>query len=159
MKEIERKFLVVSDDFLATFTHKNTISQGYLNTHSDRTVRIRISDQIGYITVKGKSDVSGTTRFEWEKEIPLNEALDLLLLCEPGLIEKTRYTVPNNGLFFEVDVFHGKNQGLILAEIELPHQSATFFKPDWLGKEVTADQRFYNSYLSKIPFITWQDKL
>ena len=146
---------MLSDDFLAASTSENYIYQGYLNSHKDRTVRIRISGKDGYITVKGASDATGTTRFEWEREIPLEDAHKLLELCEPELIEKTRYTVPNNGLFFEVDVFHGKNEGLIIAEIELPHPSTPFFKPKWLGPEVTSDEKYYNSYLSKKPYVTW----
>ncbi|MBE0423627.1 MAG: CYTH domain-containing protein [Lutibacter sp.] len=154
-KEIERKFLV-SGDFKKHAIKSYKISQGFLSTVPERTVRIRIRDRQGFITVKGIGNASGTTRFEWEKEIPVNEAENLMLLCEPTIIEKTRHIVPaNNKLFFEVDEFFGENKGLIIAEIELPHENTDFIKPSWLGKEVTGQLQYYNASLAKKPFSNW----
>lgn len=155
MLEIERKFLVLSEVFKKEAFKKTRITQGFLNTHKERTVRVRIKGEKGFITVKGISNQNGTTRLEWEKEIPQNEAELLLKLCEPNLIEKTRYEVIVNNHIFEIDVFDGENKGLIVAEIELSHEHETFKKPIWLGKEVTGDIRYYNSQLSKIPYRNW----
>jgi len=153
-KETERKFLISGE-----FRHEkyicSKIKQAYISTVPDRTVRIRISDNRGFITIKGGSDLSGMCRFEWEKEISVKEAEDLLLLCEPGIIEKTRYRINKGKHTFEVDEFTGSNSGLIIAEIELAEEDEEFEKPEWLGKEVTGDPRFYNSYLSKNPFSKW----
>lgn len=147
--EIERKFLV-KGDFKALATSKVDIAQGYLSTAPERTVRVRTWNDKGFLTIKGKSSDSGMSRYEWEKEIPLAEAKELLLLCLPTIIEKTRYLVPEkNGLTFEVDEFFGAHQGLIMAELELPSEDATFVAPEWLGEEVTGNVRYYNSYLSK----------
>ena len=147
--EIERKFLV-QGDFIALSTSQTSIAQGYLSSVPERTVRVRIRDDKGFLTIKGKSNESGMSRYEWEKEISLQEAKELLLLCEPGVIEKVRYLVPeSSGLIFEVDVFSGRHDGLVLAEIELPDESTPFDAPSWLGQEVTGDVRYYNSYLSK----------
>ena len=155
MKEIERKFLVAGD-FKKYAVKSYKIAQGYLSTVPERTVRIRIRDNQGFITIKGISNASGTTRFEWEKEIPLNEAENLLLLCEPTIIEKIRHIVPaNDNLYFEVDEFLGENYGLIIAEIELPHENTAFTKPSWLGKEVTGQLKYYNAMLAKKPFREW----
>lgn len=154
-KEIERKFLV-KGDFKEHTIKSYKIAQGYLSAVPERTVRVRIRDQQGFVTVKGVGNASGTTRFEWEKEIPLNDAENLLLLCEPTIIEKTRHIVPaNENLYFEVDEFFGKNEGLIIAEIELPHENSAFTKPSWLGEEVTGQQNYYNASLSKNPFSNW----
>lgn len=155
MIEIERKFLVNNEAFLTQATSQNRIVQGYLNSNPERTVRIRIKGEKGFLTIKGKSNETGTTRLEWEKEIPLNEAEQLLALCETGAIDKIRYEVPVGNHFYEVDVFFGDNIGLIIAEIELQSENEWFEKPDWLGEEVTKDERFYNSYLSNNPFTTW----
>ena len=155
MQEIERKFLVTSTAFIQEATQAQKIVQGYLNSHPERTVRVRIKNEKGYITIKGKGDKTGTTRFEWEKEISLEEAQALIQLCELGVIDKTRYLIPNGNHVFEVDVFEGENKGLILAEIELSNINDIFEKPYWLGKEVTNDERYYNAYLSKKPFTTW----
>lgn len=151
--EIERKFLVKNDDFKKNHYKKAYLKQGYLNTDKNRTVRVRIADNKAFITIKGKSNTSGTSRFEWEKEINIKEAEQLLILSETKIIEKTRYYIKNNDLTFEVDEFYGDNKGLILAEIELEHENQKFEKPDWLDKEVTGDEKYYNSYLSKIPFV------
>jgi adenylate cyclase len=155
MIEIERKFLVSSDAFKNDALRKNHIAQGYLNSTPERTVRVRIKDDTGYLTIKGKSNETGLSRFEWEKEIPLEEAKALLLLCEKGIIEKNRYEVPVGKQLFEVDEFFGENEGLLLAEVELQSESEFFEKPHWLGDEVTQDQRYYNSYLSQHPFTSW----
>lgn len=155
MLEIERKFLVTSDAFIAQAFTKNQIAQGYLNSHPERTVRVRIKGESGFLTIKGKGDASGTTRFEWETEISLMEARPLLALCEKGVIQKTRYEVLLGKHTFEVDVFSGENEGLIIAEIELSAADEVFEKPDWLGNEVTNDARYYNAYLSQNPYKAW----
>lgn len=155
MIEIERKFLVTSDAFKRDFVRKNYIAQGYLNSTPERTVRVRIKGETGYLTIKGKSNETGLSRFEWEKEIALAEAKALLLLCEKGIIEKNRYEVKVGEHLFEVDEFFGENEGLLIAEVELQSESENFEKPNWLGKEVTQDQRYYNSNLSKNPFLNW----
>jgi CYTH domain-containing protein len=153
--EIERKFLVKNDDFKNQFYQKKTLKQGYLNSDKNRTVRIRVADDKAYITIKGKSNLSGTTRFEWEKEIDKTEAEHLLLLCEPSIIDKTRFYIKSENHIFEVDEFYGDNTGLIVAEIELNSENESFKKPLWLGKEVTGDKRYYNSSLSKVAFKNW----
>ncbi|RKS55298.1 adenylate cyclase [Gillisia mitskevichiae] len=155
MVEIERKFLVTSDKFKNEAFKSSEIKQGYLNSHPERTTRIRIQDEIAFITIKGKSSKSGLSRFEWEKEIAVVEALELLKLCEPGAIEKVRYFVKSEEFTFEIDEFSGDNRGLVMAEIELTSEKDTFKKPDWLGEEVTGDLRYYNSQLSKNPFKNW----
>lgn len=153
--EIERKFLV-HGDFKKESRQSISITQGYLSSTPQSTVRIRIRDKQAFITIKGKSNSSGTQRYEWEKEIPVSEAQELMMLCEPGQIQKTRYIIPaENNLIFEVDEFQGDNQGLVLAEIELPDENFPFSKPSWLGKEVTGDIRYYNAYLSKNPYKNW----
>lgn len=153
--EIERKFLV-KDEFKKFTIKKYKIAQGFLSTVPERTVRIRIRDTKGFITVKGLSNKSGTTRFEWEKEIAIDEAQKLLALCKPPIIEKIRYIIPtSNELYFEVDEFLGENKGLLIAEIELPFENFQFKKPNWLGKEVTGEVKYYNSMLVKKPFRTW----
>ncbi len=155
MIEIERKFLTTSNTFKTEAFAKNRITQGYLSSVSGRTVRVRIKGDKGFLTIKGASNESGISRFEWEKEIPADEAQKLLQLCEEGVIDKTRFEVKVGNHIFEVDEFYGENEGLIMAEIELGSESETFEKPTWLGKEVTNDKRYYNSYLSKNPFKNW----
>jgi len=155
-QEIERKFLV-KGEYKSLALRSFRIVQGYLSSVTGRTVRIRIKGDKGYITIKGKSNESGVSRYEWEKEIPVNEAEELLLLCEPGVIDKTRYEVPSGKHTIEVDEFYGENNGLILAEIELETESENYLKPDWLGKEVTGDRRYYNSNLTKYPFKDWRE--
>jgi adenylate cyclase len=153
-KETERKFLVKGD--FKPFISKHTrIVQGYLSSVPERTVRVRIKGDKGYITIKGIGNASGASRFEWEKEVPVNEIEDLLKICEPGVIDKTRYLVKAGPHTFEVDEFHGDNQGLVLAEIELGSETEAFEKPVWLGEEVTGDTRYYNSMLMKNPFTRW----
>lgn len=153
-QEIERKFLVKGD--FKPFSIKATrITQGYLSSVPERAVRVRIKGDKGYITVKGIGNASGASRYEWEKEIPVSEVEELLKICEPGVIDKTRYLVPAGKFTFEVDEFYGENQGLVLAEIELPSEQESFEKPGWLGEEVTGDVRYYNVMLMKHPFTTW----
>ena len=156
MIEIERKFLVKSEAYKEASTSKTYIKQGFLNTDPERTVRIRIKELKGYITVKGISDASGLSRFEWEKEILKDEALQLINLCEEGILEKTRYIVQSGAHIYEVDEFHGLNEGLVVAEIELKDEDDAFEKPSWLGREVTGETRYYNSQLSKQPFTSWK---
>ena len=155
MVEIERKFLVISEEFKTNASHKHQIAQGYLNSNPERTVRIRIKGESGFLTIKGKGNQTGMTRFEWETEISLSEAKPLLALCEKGVIHKTRYEVEVGKHTYEVDVFTGENEGLIIAEIELTNENETFLKPNWLGKEVTNDNRYYNAYLSQNPYKNW----
>lgn len=150
-KEIERKFLV-RGDFKSQAFRSERITQGYLSSVPERTVRVRIKGNEGFITIKGQSNASGLTRYEWEKEIPVDEARELLQLSEPGMIDKTRYLVQVGKHVFEVDEFYGENEGLILAEIELQSEDEPFEKPEWLGKEVTGDPRYYNAMLSKKPY-------
>jgi len=154
-QEIERKFLVIGD-FKSHAVRSFRIVQGYLSSVSGRTVRIRIKGDKGYLTIKGKSNESGLSRYEWEKEIPLNEAEELLLLCEPGAINKTRYEIPAGKHTFEVDEFYGDNLGLTIAEVELESEEESFTKPNWLGIEVTGDRRYYNSCLTKNPYKEWK---
>ena len=155
MIEIERKFLVTSTAFIAESFTQHNIAQGYLNSNPERTVRIRIKGNKGFLTIKGIGNESGASRLEWEKEIPLEEAKLLLPLCEDGVIEKTRYEVKSGNHIIEVDVFHGVNEGLILAEIELNNENESYTAPNWLGKEVTGDKRYYNSYLSLHSYNKW----
>lgn len=154
--EIERKFLVKSTDFKTEMFQKSHIKQGFLNTDKERTVRVRIVDDTGFLTVKGISNKQGTTRFEWEKEIALEDARSLLLLAEKGIIEKHRYFVKVKNHTYEVDVFLEDNKGLVIAEIELDFENEPFEKPHWLGKEVTGNKAYYNSSLSKNPFKSWE---
>lgn len=156
MQEIERKFLVTSEAFKNEAFKRTHIVQGFLNTHPSRTVRVRIQGESGFITVKGKSNESGLSRFEWERQISLVEAEELILLCEPGIIEKKRFEVESGDHTFEVDEFLGDNKGLIVAEVELKSETEVFNSPKWLGKEVTGDIKYYNSNLSKNPFKDWE---
>ncbi len=154
-QEIERKFLIKGNYKSFSNSHIR-ITQGYLSSVAERTVRVRISNKKGYLTIKGIGDASGTTRYEWEREIPLNEAEDLMVLCEEGVIDKMRFLVPeSSGLTFEVDEFYGDNQGLVVAEIELPSVDYLFEKPSWLGVEVTGDTKYYNACLMSHPFVKW----
>jgi len=153
--ETERKFLV-NGDFKSAAEKSIRIIQGYLSSNPERTVRVRIWGDQAFLTIKGKSNDTGTTRFEWEKEIPVAEAEELMVLCEPGKIYKTRFIIhAGNELYFEVDEFYKENEGLTLAEIELPQEDFPFSIPSWLGKEVTGDKRYYNAYLSRHPHNSW----
>jgi len=155
MIEIERKFTLKNTNFLLSAIRVFKITQGYLNSHPDRTVRVRTKGDKGYLTIKGRSSQDGLMRMEWEKEIPLAEALQLLELCEDFIIEKTRHEVIYAGNTFEIDVFEGKNQGLILAEVELNQENQQIELPEWIDREVTGDSRYYNSYLSNNPYSLW----
>lgn len=147
--EIERKFLV-KGDFMPEVTESVHIVQGYLSTSMNRTVRVRIRDNKGFLTIKGKP--KGISRFEWEEEIPLEQAQQMLSLCGRNVIDKTRNLVPVGKHTFEVDVFHGENEGLVMAEIELGSENEEFIRPSWLGEEVSYDKRYYNSQLLRNPF-------
>lgn len=155
MIEIERKFLVLSEDFKSEAFQHNRIVQGFLNTDPYRTVRVRLKGEQGFFTVKGISNDSGTSRLEWEKEITVKEAKTLLSICETGVIDKMRYEVKKGKHIFEVDEFFGDNEGLIIAEIELSSENEFFEKPSWIGNEVTGITKYYNSQLNKHPFKKW----
>lgn len=152
--EIERKFLV-SGEFRSHAFSSTRICQGYLSSAKGRTVRVRIAGDRAFITIKGP--VQGLSRFEWEKEIPMDDAQALLEICEPGVIDKTRYLVRNTDRthVWEVDEFHGENEGLVVAEIELHSEEDTFDKPSWIGEEVSGDRRYYNSSLISNPYSKW----
>ncbi|MBZ0326527.1 MAG: CYTH domain-containing protein [Altibacter sp.] len=156
MIEIERKFLVTSAVFKEEAYQATRIVQGFLNTDPERTVRIRIKGNQGFLTVKGKSNHAGTIRTEWETEINVTDAETLLKLCEETVIEKIRHEVKIGSHIFEVDEFLAENQGLIIAEIELGSENEPFEKPSWLGKEVTGKIPYYNSQLSKNPYKNWK---
>ena len=153
--ETERKFLVLDNSFKALAVKSYRIKQGYIAHDGGNTVRVRIRDNQGFLTIKGPS-MDGISRFEWEKEIPLAEAEELFLLCRGGAIDKTRFIVPEgDGRFFEVDEFYGDNEGLVMAEIELSSPDEHFNRPEWLGEEVTGDRRYYNSHLLSHPYKSW----
>ena len=153
--EIERKFLVKDDSYKAMAYSASRIAQGYICSARGRTVRVRIRDEKGYLTIKGPADSEGLGRYEWEKEIPVQEAQELMRLCEPGMIDKTRYLVKSGKHVFEVDEFYGENEGLTVAEVELESADESYEKPDFIGEEVTGDVRYYNSFLMKNPFSRW----
>ena len=153
-QEIERKFLVIGD-FKSQAFEQSRIVQGYISSARGRTVRVRIRNGRGYLTIKGASNESGTSRYEWEKELSWHEAEELMKLCEPGVIDKTRYLVRSGEHIFEVDEFYGENEGLIVAEVELNAEDEAFVKPSFIGQEVTGDVRYYNSQLMKKPYTTW----
>ena len=155
MIEIERKFLVTSNAYKEQAHQKFRIIQGFLNRDPERTVRVRLKDDKGMLTVKGLSSNDGLSRFEWEKEISKKEAKALLEFCVEGVIDKLRFEVKVNNHIFEVDEFYGDNEGLVIAEVELETEEETFTKPEWLGEEVTGNIRYYNSQLSKQPYNTW----
>ncbi len=159
MIEIERKFLVLSEDFKQQSYDKKYIKQGFLNSEKERVVRVRLTEDKGFLTIKGQSNNSGTSRFEWEKEISKTDAEQLFNLCEKGIIEKYRYLVKAGNHTYEIDEFLGENKGLIIAEIELNYENETFEKPFWLGEEVTGNPKYYNSNLSKNPFLKWNENI
>lgn len=156
MLEVERKFLVTSQAYKNEAKTQTRIVQGFLNTDPERTVRVRIKGEKGFLTVKGKGNDTGTTRFEWEKEISFSDATDLIDLCEAVILEKIRYEVPLGKHVFEVDEFLGENKGLVVAEVELQHEDEPFEKPNWLGEEVTGAIKYYNSQLSQHPYRDWE---
>ena len=155
--EIERKFLVRGEDYRRQATSKSRIKQGYIMSRNGRTVRVRVRDDRGFLTIKGPSQNGGLSRYEFEKEITLDEAQNLFRLCEPGAIEKTRYLVKSGHHTFEVDEFHGDNEGLVMAEVELSAPDEPYERPPFIGKEVTGDRRYYNAYLSHHPYREWPD--
>ena len=156
-QEIERKFLV-KGDFKAEAFKATRITQGYLCSVPERTVRVRVKGDKGFITVKGISNASGASRFEWEKEIPVEEVRALLELVEPGVIDKTRYLVKAADAVhtWEVDEFYGDNDGLTVAEVELADENEAFSRPEWLGEEVTGDPKYFNAMLMKNPYKNWK---
>ena len=154
-QEIEKKFLVAGE-FKESAKKATRITQGYLSSVPERTVRVRVKGEKGYITVKGIGNDSGASRFEWEKEIPVEDVRDLLKICEPGVIDKTRYLVDCDGHTFEVDEFYGDNEDLVVAEVELGDENEAFTRPSWLGEEVTGDKKYYNSMLMKNPYKNWK---
>ena len=153
--EIERKFLVTDDSYKAMAFHSDRIAQGYLCREGGNSARVRVRGDKGYLTIKGPSMDGGLSRFEWEKEIPAGEAWELLKLCHGGIIDKTRHLVKCGKHTFEVDEFHGDNDGLVVAEVELESADEAFERPPFLGKEVTGDKRYYNSNLTRFPFKCW----
>ena len=157
MIEIERKFLIKNDDYKSEAYAKKTLRQGYISTDPKRTVRIRIEDDKAFITIKGESSSDGLQRFEFEQEIGLEDAENLLNICLPGKISKYRHLVKVENMKFEVDEFLDENTGLTVAEIELENVDQQFCKPSWLGEEVTGDTKYYNAQLSKNPFKDWND--
>ena len=155
--EIEKKFLVKNNDFKKDSVSNTRIIQRYLSSIPERTVRIRIKGDSGYITIKGPGNDTGLTRFEWEKEISVKDANDLFTICEPGVIDKTRYIVKDGQHVFEIDEFYGENKGLSIVEIELLSEDEYFNRPDWLGDEVTGDKKYFNSMLIRNPFSNWKN--
>lgn len=157
-QEIEKKFLVKSDKFKAEAFKATRITQGYLSSVPERTVRVRVKGDKGFITVKGIGNASGASRFEWEKEIPVEDVRALLELAEPGVIDKTRYLVKaaDGTHTWEVDEFYADNEGLTVAEVELTDENEAFARPDWLGEEVTGDPKYFNSMLMKNPYKNWK---
>ena len=155
-QEIERKFLVVDDSYKQEAYSQSRIVQGYICSARGRTVRVRIRGDKGYLTIKGASNASGMSRYEWEKEISLQEAEELMKLCEPGVIDKTRYLVKSGKHTFEIDEFYGDNEGLVVVEVELKYEDESYEKPHFIGQEVTGDVRYYNSSLMKTPFCRWE---
>ncbi|MCP4298561.1 MAG: CYTH domain-containing protein [Proteobacteria bacterium] len=154
-QEIEKKFLIRNDTYKTEIDKETRIIQGYISSAPERTVRVRVKGAQGFLTIKGIGSKSGASRFEWEKEIPVSEAKELLELCEPGIIDKTRYNVIVGNHIYEVDEFYGENQGLTIAEVELGAEDEAFDKPGWLGEEVTGDPKYYNSMLMKTPYTQW----
>jgi len=154
-QEIERKFLV-KGDFKSKAKKQIRIKQSYISLVPERTVRIRITNDKGFITIKGAANDSGVSHYEWEKEISVKEAEELFKLCETGVIDKTRFLVDVGNHTYEVDEFYGDNQGLLVAEIELGAEEDDFIKPDWLGEEVTGNINYYNASLMKNPFKDWK---
>lgn len=156
-REIERKFLVTGEYKSQAFAHSRIV-QGYICSARGRTVRVRLRDGRGYLTIKGTSDAAGMSRYEWEKEISREEAEELMKLCEEGVIDKTRYLVRSGRHVFEVDEFYGDNEGLVMAEVELASEDEPFDRPAFIGREVTGDVRYYNSQLMRHPYREWKQE-
>jgi CYTH domain-containing protein len=155
--EIERKFLVVGDEYRRMAYSSDRIVQGYICRADGNSVRVRIRDGRGYLTIKGPSLDGGLSRYEWEREISLAEAEDMLLLCRDAKIDKRRYLVKCGNHTYEVDEFYGENEGLVVAEVELDSIDEEFEKPPFLGEEVTGDAKYYNSSLTRYPYKCWHD--
>lgn len=155
-QEIERKFLLKAGTDISKMGNTTRIVQGYLSSVKERTVRVRIKGDQGFLTIKGIGNKSGASRFEFEKEISIQEAQDLLEICEPGVIDKTRTSIKVGRHLFEVDCFYGENEGLVVAEVELESEDESFERPQWLGQEVTGDTRYYNSMLMRNPYKNWK---
>ncbi|MBC8399565.1 CYTH domain-containing protein [Flavobacteriaceae bacterium] len=155
MIEIERKFLVKSDKYRSDAFKVQLLSQAYLNNNPDKSVRIRVVDNEGFITIKGPSNDGGLSRFEWEKKIPIDEAVELMKLCGNQLILKKRYFVKHNKIILEVDEFLNNNKGLVVAEVELKTTSQKIVLPDWIAEEVTGVNKYYNLSLISHPFSSW----
>ena len=153
--EIERKFLVTGDSYKALAFRSDRIAQGYICREGGNSARVRVRGDKGYITIKGPSRDGGLSRYEWEKEIPVNEARELLKICNDAIIDKVRHLVEYGGHTFEVDEFFGDNEGLTVAEVELGDANEEFEKPDFIGEEVTGDKRYYNSRLTRFPYKSW----
>lgn len=158
--EIERKF-IVTGEFRSKSVNATRIQQGYITSGKGKTVRVRIRGDKGYLTIKGPSNQAGIGRYEFETEISLADAKDLMRLCEPGIIDKTRYLVPSaDGRHtWEIDEFYGDNEGLIMAEIELQSEDEPYDRPDFIGREVTGDRRFYNSHMRQNPYCLWKNEV
>ena len=158
--ETERKFLVVGE-YKSQAYNATRIQQGYIASGNGRTVRVRIRGDKGYPTIKGPSGLAGLTRYEFDTEIPLDDARDLMQICEPGIIDKTRFLVksPDGRHVWEIDEFYGDNEGLVLAEVELSSEDEHFLKPDFVGREVTGDRRFYNSHMRNYPYKLWKEEI
>lgn len=152
--EIERKFLVTGEYKHLAYSHSH-IEQGYMATEAGKTVRFRIRDDKAYLTIKGPSNNGGMSRYEFETEIPLDDAKELMKLCMPGRINKNRWLVKSGKHIVEVDEFFDENEGLVMAEIELESEDEEYIKPEFLGKEVTGDRRYYNSHLMRNPYKNW----
>lgn len=155
--EIERKFLVTGDYKSQAVSHSRIV-QGYICSERGRTVRVRLRGDCGYLTIKGPSLNGGLSRYEFEKQITQDEALSLLRICEPGIVDKVRWLVPVGKHTFEVDEFLGDNAGLVVAEVELSSEDEDYERPDFIGKEVTGDRRYYNSNLRRHPYCDWNDE-
>jgi CYTH domain-containing protein len=154
-KEIERKFLV-KGDFKKDVVRQERIVQGYISVDPERTVRVRLQGDNGFLTIKSAANEKGWSRFEFEQRIAPDDAEALLQLCLPGVIDKVRHWIDVAGHIWEVDVFHGDNEGLIMAEIELSSEEETFEMPDWAGEEVTSNPSYYNAMLSQKPYKEWE---
>lgn len=153
--EIERKFLVKDSSYRQEAFASSRIRQGYICSGHGCTVRVRLRDESGFLTIKGPSTDGGVSRYEFEKEITFDEALSLLRLCEPGMIDKTRYLVKSGNHTFEVDEFYADNLGLVMAEVELTSPDEPFVAPSFIGQEVTGISRYYNSHLRRYPYSQW----
>lgn len=156
-KEIERKFLVIGNSYKQQAYAQISIMQGYICRIAGKSLRVRIANDKGILTIKGPSFDGGLSRYEWNKDISLDEAKELMHLCEPPLIWKTRYLVKSGKHTVEVDEFYGDNDGLVVAEIELEEENETYLKPDFIGEEVTGDKRYYNSRLTQHPYCEWRE--